>query len=141
MIGYISKSKKKRDEFVKEASEFSLNKKSLMILADIDTNTVVMTYKGLVTAVHNKGTQKTIQNLVILKPDDKEREKAINQFLSEIDGMLWALSEQFYKNRLKKQGLTDADIDGIEKKLGLRFGAGDITKDDKAVEKEATFNV
>lgn len=117
--------KQKMDEFAKIALGFATkNKQSICIMADMETNLVVMAYDKFVCAARNKGKLKTIKNLVELNPDITIRDQAINQFAQEIDGMCFAISEQMYNERNK----------GVDTEKSVKFTKH--TKDEKGNTKE-----
>ena len=127
---YKTKVQKKSEEFVKSVQDFSLqNKDALCIMADPKTNAVVITYKGLIASVRNKGSKKTVKDLIYLKSDSKNRDIALNQFFSELDGALFAISEQMYTARL---GGDKSFIDKLTD--SIKFGTQDLNEKGNAKE-------
>ncbi len=135
---FQSKSAKRRDEYVKLANEFCHNKKlrdsTLVIFADVETNTVLAWHRGLASAFHNKARSRRMSEMFAYDPEDdkihgnqSKRNKAIAQFLYEIDGSIDSIGKEVYNIR-KGQKPLDALIKAGHLGMGKRDSKGNTSE-------------
>lgn len=133
---FKSKADKKRDAFVKAVADFaneSKRKETLIIMGDPETDVLVASYKGLVTAVHRKRNISIVRNLVDLNHDTREGD-LLNQFIKDLAYMVVGLGDQLQNERMMRRGL--AKVRDKAQKSGqpmVQFGATDEKGNTKEV--------
>lgn len=136
MFGYKSRSERKRESFVAAASAFSQSQKSynqFIIIADVATNVVYVSYRGYQAALHNKSRTRRISEMFVVDSEDDERntnyskrEIAIRQFLMEVDGVINEMGISIRKEKEGKKGLTELLNTRIIQAIGVQDEKGNV---------------
>jgi hypothetical protein len=142
-----NKGEKLRDRFVDDVKDFCANKKRknyFVIVADPETNAIVGGHAGMISAAWNKDNTHTIKEMFVFNPQmslekvegqeelqivmkdepiDSLRNRAIKQFLFEIDGLIDAFGKKIYN-----LGEGEKEMQRLMKQKKLMFGAIDETR-------------
>lgn len=133
---FKSKADKKRDAFVKMAGEFASETKrkdALIIMCDPDTDVLVATYRGVISAVHRKRNIAVVRNLIELNRDTREG-ALLNQFVQDLAYMCVSIGDKLVNEKAMRKGLIKAHQKAAsEGKQMVAFGAADEKGNTKEV--------